>query len=571
MRSVRLRVARIIAFSIAACALPALAEASNVSEFPDNGSEQMARGGAWVARASDPLATIFNPAGLAGQPTRVTVQSGLVFEHTCFTRVRAANDTTADPLAGPGGTYPRVCNDVAPTVNPQLGMTFRVNDRLGLGLLFIGPSSGGEKTFPDFVNDGNGQPQASPNRYLLINQSGIILFPTVGIGYQVLDNLRLGASFSWGFARLKLTSASLSLNTNGTSPAKNDTRATLQVHDYFVPGFTVGGIYSATPEIDIAGWYKWSDAIRARGDAGTEANFYSGDARAIRYGDTIYEDCGTGLANIKACQGGENATVKFVIPMEAKLGFRYHKLRSRPQAEAVENDTSLTPAQQEERVAQNASVRAANQRAKHTRDPLATDVFDVEANLTWANNSAADNIQIRFPDDGTGKGTLPVAGVAGGEIPPNADQKRGFKDVFGVRVGGDYNVLPDKLAVRGGAFFESSGANPALQNIDFAPSSRFGLSLGGTYRIRLGEGEKTSALELMLGFSHIFFAEQSRTDPNASGAPGLAGTSCNASVPVPGTQTCEDGSTRYRTKWPVNLGTITNSINVINVGVAYRF
>src|SRR3954469_13247426 len=158
-----------------------VAHATNITEFPDNGSEQMGRGGAWVARASDPLAVIFNPAGLAGQPSRVTLQNGVIFEHTCFTRVKAAGDTTNDPLAGAGGIYPKVCNDVSPTINPQLGATFRVNDRLGIGLLVIGPSSGGEKTFPDFVNDGNGALQASPGRYLLLNQSGIILFPTIGI------------------------------------------------------------------------------------------------------------------------------------------------------------------------------------------------------------------------------------------------------------------------------------------------------------------------------------------------------------------------------------------------------
>ena len=561
MRSATLRAARVLALSFAALLVPVAAQATNVTEFPDNGSEQMARGGAWVARASDPLATIFNPAGLAGQPTRITLQNGLIFEHTCMTRVRAAGDTTDDPLAPPGGTYPRVCNDIKPTINPQIGATIRVSDRLGIGLLVIGPSSGGEKTFPDFVNDGTGTPQASPQRYLLVAQSGIILFPTVGVGYEVFENLRLGASFSWGFARLKLTSATVSLNTDSITPAKNDTRATIQAHDYFVPGFTVGGIYSATPEIDVAGWYKWSDAIRARGDVGTAANYYSkdnalGNSKGVRYGDTIYPDCGTGLATTQACAGGQNGTVKFVLPMEAKLGFRYHKRRGAVPALGPE----ATP---EELVAAS--------RAKHLRDPLATDVFDVEADLTWANNSAADNIQIRFPGDATGKGSLPVAGVAGGEIPPNADQQRGFKDVFGVRVGGDYNVLPDQLAIRGGAFFESSAAEAAFQNIDFAPTSRFGLALGGTYRLHLGQGEKTSAIELMLGYSHVFFGEQSRTDPGASGSPALAGTSCNGSDPVVGTQTCSDGNARYRTKWPVNLGTITSSVNVINVGAAYRF
>ncbi|MDB4942592.1 MAG: hypothetical protein JWP97_2126 [Labilithrix sp.] len=551
------------------------ARASNVTEFPDNGSEQMGRGGAWVARASDPLATIFNPAGLAGQETKLTLQSAIIFEHTCFTRVKSAIDTTADPLVGPGGVYPRVCNDIQPTLNPQVGLTFRVNDRLGIGLLVIGPSSSGEKTFPDFVNDGSGAPQAAPNRYMLVQQSGIIAFPTIGIGYEVLDNLRLGASFSWGFSRLKLSSATLSLNSDATTPAGNDTRATLQVHDYFVPGFTVGGLYSVTRNVDVAGWYKWSDAIRARGDAGTAASFYTkqnaqGDSSGVRHGDTLYEDCGTGLPT-KACGGGQNATVKIAIPMEAKIGVRYHRPRGRPVPMPYAIHPDATP---EERATIEAAAerdRQAEQRARHLRDPLSQDIFDLEADVTWANNSSLDAIEIRFPGDATGKGILPVAGVAGGEIPPVADQKRSYKDVIGVRVGGDYNVLPDRLAVRAGAFYESSAVNPAYQNIDFIASSRFGLNVGASYRLRLGQGEKTSAIELMLGYGHVFFADQERTDPSASGAPGLAGTSCNGSTAVPSTQQCADGNPRYRTKWPVNLGTITSAVNVINVGASYRF
>ncbi|AKV04670.1 hypothetical protein AKJ09_11333 [Labilithrix luteola] len=524
------------------------ASATSVLEFPDNGSEQEGRGGAWIARASDPLATMFNPAGLAGQPTRFTIQMNINFEHTCFTRVKAASDTSVDPLVGPNGVFPKVCNDVQANPNPQVGITWRATDRLGVGLLFIAPSAGGEKTFPEFVNDAGGQPQAPPNRYLLIKQSGIIAFPSIGVGYEVIDDLRLGASFSWGFARLKLASAAPALNTDNATP-QNDAIANLQVADYFVPSVNVGALWSVTPEIDIAGWYKWTDVVKARGDAGTATNFYTkqnaqGDNKNVRYGDTIFEDCGTGLPT-KACGNGGNATVKLNIPMEAKLGVRYHKPRDR-------------------------RPKWAQEKGRRLRDPMATDLFDVEADATWANNSAASTIEIRFPGDASGRGLLPVAGVQGGEIPPNADQVRGFKDVFGIRVGGDYNILPDQLAVRAGGFFESSAANPQFQNIDFAATSRFGLAFGGTYRIRLGTEESSSAIELMLAYGHVFFADQSRTDANADGLHALAGTSCNKSDPVSPSK-CADGSERYRTKWPVNLGTITNSVNVINVGLAYRF
>lgn len=544
--------------ALAAAALAAFlssastARATNVTEFPDNGSEQMGRGGAWIARASDPLATAFNPAGLAGQRSALTLQSSFIFHRTCFRRLKAASDTTyvsptgqsLDTLVDATGHYPRVCNDVEPTWNPQLGATLRVTDRLGLGALVIGPASAGEKTWPEFVNDAAGEPQAAPQRYLLTRQSGLIVFPTVGAGYEVVDDLRLGASVAWGFARVKNTAATTALNTDNAT-SQNDVRANLQVRDHFVPRFSLGALWSATPELDVAAWYQWTDAIRASGDVGTAANYYTkqnaqGDERSVRYGDTIFSDCGTGRpADEGKCGGGDNARAKLAIPMEAKIGVRYHK----PRAGAPR---------------------------PHHRDPLATDRFDVEANVTWANNSAIDAVQIRFPGDPQGKGILPVAGVDGGDIPPNADQLRKYKDVFGVRLGGDYAVLPDRLALRAGAFYETSAAEPRYQHVDFSPGARLGFAVGGTFRVRLGEGDRANALEVMLGYGHVFFETLEREDPRADGLPALAGTSCNGSDPVSPSR-CADGADRYRTRWPVNLGTITSALNVFNVGLAYRF
>src|SRR5450631_3322046 len=104
---------RIVLLGAAGVLVAAPAAATNVTEFPDNGSEQMGRGGAWVARASDPLATQYNPAGLAGQPTRLTLQVNMPFAQTCFRRLRANNDDTQDNvLVDSSGYYPKQCNDV---------------------------------------------------------------------------------------------------------------------------------------------------------------------------------------------------------------------------------------------------------------------------------------------------------------------------------------------------------------------------------------------------------------------------------------------------------------------------
>ncbi|HQY62850.1 MAG TPA: outer membrane protein transport protein, partial [Polyangiaceae bacterium] len=431
------------------------ARASNVTEFPDNGSEQLARGGAWVARASDPLATFFNPAGLAGQDTKLTLQASAIVHHTCFTRVKAAGDTSTEPLAaGSGGAFPRVCNDVEVNPNPQLAGTLRISDRLGVGLALLGPSAAGESNWPDFVND-----QASPNRYMLLRRHGVLAFPSLGVGFEVIPGLRLGASFQWGFADLKLASASVALNVDSATPV-NDVRTNLQLKDYFIPGGTFGALYSPNERLDLAAWYRVSDSVRASGDLGTAANYFTpanarGDASRIIYGDTFFGDCGTGNKAVEGTCGPGKAAVTLAIPMEAKLGVRYH-----------------------------APLAGGPSRKGH-RDPMADDLFDAELDLTWANNSAIDSIQVRFPSDAkTGDAIIPVSGIPGGGIPGNADQKRGYRDVIGVRLGGDFNVIRDRLALRGGGFFESSAQDKQYQNIDFAAASRLGLALGATFHVR---------------------------------------------------------------------------------------
>jgi long-chain fatty acid transport protein len=524
--------------------------ATNVTEFPDNGSEQEARGGAWVARASDPLAAFFNPAGLAGQETRVTLQANVNFRHTCFTRVAAANDSTADRLADPTtGKFPRVCNDISPFPDPQLGFTWRVTDRIGIGFLpLLAPSTVGTMSYPEFVN-GASPNQPAPERYLLTNADGLLLTPTIGAGFEVVDGLRLGASFQWGIApKLHFENASQAVNGPNNTPANTDVKAAVDVKDLFFPGFTLGALYSPTDDIDIAGWYKWSAPIDAKGDVTTSVNYYTqqvanGNTKGVVTGDTSKANCGDPGAAGTPCGSGNNLEIKIPVPMEAKIGFRYHKSRS------------------------------PGSRKSHLRDPLSQDIFDVEANLTWANNSSFRDLQVRFPSDSLGNGVIPVNGIPGSVLPPIADVPHNYLDVYGVRVGGDYNVLRDRLAVRAGAFFETRGQDTTYQNIDFAGAERFGFAFGGTYRMHLSQVSK-SALEFHLGYGHVFYATEDNSDRNGVGIHGLSGGQCtNPDKVVGGQCSGANGQTYplYRTAWPVNLGTITNTMNVINLGVSYRF
>jgi long-chain fatty acid transport protein len=523
-------------------------------EFPDNGSEQQGRGGAWVARASDPLAAFYNPAGLAGQPTRLTLQANLSSQSTCFARIKALGDPTQGDGVAPGGAYPRVCSDGGVFPNPQIGFTWRATDRIGVGLLVLGPSAVGNVTWPEFVGT-----TASPGRYLLLKENVVFLTPTIGIGWEALDGLRLGASFQAGLApTIDLVNASVAdgAYTGANAPAYNDVRSELFAKTFFVPGFTLGALWSATDALDVAAWYKWSAPIDPKGDVQTASSYFTpavarGNTSGVTWGDTSVADCNyphpppPAQQPAPLCGAGNNAQVKLPIPMEAKLGLRYHQPRR--------------------------GLRMPLPLDSRRRDPMSQDVFDVEADFTWANDSAVDAVQVRFPATvPNGDGLLPAnSGLPTATIPPNADVPHSFRDVVGVRVGGDYTLLPDQLSLRAGAFFETRAARATYQDIDFDAAARFGVSLGGTYRIQLGQ----RSLDLMLGYGHVFFSTLENSAPNAAGLRALAGTACTLPPdPAGTTATCPaSGTQKFRTDWPVNLGSITSAMNLINVGATLAF
>ncbi len=391
----------LVPLSAVACLWAGAAQASNILEFPDNGSEQMGRGGAWVARASDPLAAAFNPAGLAGQDTRLTLQANINFAHTCFTRQKGANDLTSNDGVMPGGTYPKVCNSGSAFPNPQLAFAYKINERLTIGLAVLGPSAAGQTTWPEFATTSSGATIPGPQRYLLIRSNVLLFEPTLGVGWEPIDRFRIGGAFIFGTAPT-LDFANASAATNQTAdPGANDVRAELATKKGFIPGFNLGVLWSPTNNLDVAGWYKYMSPITA---SGADLHVYS-------YYFTPQVAGGNTGTPVQSGLYGNAANIRVPIPMEAKLGLRYHE----PRAGVVYNE--------------------------HRRDPIAQDAWDVEVDGTWAHDSQFKSIDINFPQTLS----LQTVGIPG-NLPPSASVPHEFKDVFGIRAGGDWNVLPDQLA-----------------------------------------------------------------------------------------------------------------------------
>lgn len=487
------------------------ARATDVQDFPDIGTEPLGRGGAWVARATSPLATFQNPAGLAGQKTGVLGNVHLVFNKVCFQR---QGDGAKLDLPPNGIDYPEVCNENkgTPTPLPALAGVLRANERLGIGLSVAPPNVYGSLRFPETVNITNsfGATQAvpSPQRYMLLEQDGITLNTTLGAGYEVLDGLRVGAGFVWGFAKYRLANANMSLTPtpqpdgSWRDPVTADVRAQLDVADWFIPGGTFGVLYSPTTTLDVGLNVIVQEAFDAHGDLTLKANYWTNNGTSGSPDVSDSAEVEEGLGHFRLAN-----------PLEARIGARFHL------------------------------PRRAEAKPGAVRDPLADDVFDVELDVSYTRNSAYDRAQLRFP----ASPVVPVNGTPG-QVPQNNDVDFKVKrDSVGLRLGGDFVVLPAQLAVRAGGFWEPNVQNDEYANVSFLASQRIGLAAGATYRVAM--------IDVEAGYMHVFVSE---IDNGTSGK--LRVVSGDAA-----------GTPPFRSPYGINSGRFRQSVNVFSVGATARF
>lgn len=510
--SVRSTRSLVAAASVLALGLSASnASATNALEYPGTGAQAIGRGGAWVARASNPWAVYANPAGLARQGTGVALNVNIPFTETCFDR-----EGPGDPPSGLNTAYPEVCSEGGPTPVPSLGGTFRIADGLTVGLAAVAPNVYGKLAFPETVSMTNTLANgsqveldvASPQRYMLLELDGIIVGNTLGVGYEAAENLRFGASFIWGIASLELISATKSLNNSNEAEDgdlyTSDVLAELQVRDFFIPGFVIGAQYAPAEEVELGFALRWQDAVKAKGDLTVTPLYWRGsgtnpNATAIDTTETAGDDA---------------SSFELPHPMTVMLGGRYRKPR-----------TPGKPGRGE------------------VYDPLVDDVFDVELNVVYTQNSAYDKAKLRFPDDPR---ISLEAQVPGGQVPSNGDQEYFLEgDTIGVRVGGDYVILPGQLAVRAGAWYEPNVQREEYATVTMVATRRIGLSLGGQYRI--------GPVDIEASFMHVNFDD---IDNGGNGSVRALSGSQN------------DG---FRSTYAINGGKVSQSANIIALGAGATF
>ena len=236
--------------------------------------------------------------------------------------------------------------------------------------------------------------------------------------------------------------------------------------------------------------------------------------------------------------------------MEAKLGFRYHHPRQ---------DTSAPPVW--------ASVPGRNY-----RDPMSQDLFDVEVDFTWANNSAVQDLGLNFhstppvPGQVITNNCIATSGACIGGVPVNGGIPHHWKDVVGVRVGGDYVALPNLLTLRAGGFYESKGQDDQYLNLDFDLAQKVGLSAGATVRVW--------RFDLSAGYQHTFYGTLNNNGNGSvyalSGdSTGASAGACGATPPTNPTPSNVPGC--YRSYQNVNGGILTSQLNEFGLAGTMHF
>jgi len=525
--------------TIAAATVPVVANADGL-EFAGAGARGTMRGGAYLVGSDDSMALLYNPANLANtQGMQLHASVGLLFYSLCYDRdgtygsspmganrggssagspdqygsSATATDQETGLPDGSGGTLsfddargfatPEVCNTHRVNVVPELAYSWRINERFGLGVGVVAPTAPGNLAFGDriggregMVRTANGAVLPGPNRYMLVGQNALIAFPTIGLGVQVADKIRVGASFGWGFGSIEFRTFAAPFFTENFG---TDIYAVAKVHDAFIPRITAGvsggpwngvsfgaqftyvGDLNASGRIDAQSMYLYDQSARAgfrtheNIPVAIQTQLPMQTMLGVRYGA---ERVGVTLPEDAVGDSMDTETWN----IEANLGYTFS---SRVSGFAIDPGQTTLPAGYDTSLPPN--------------DPANSSIYPCGALIDPASSTVPGCVQVM--------NGLPAA------IPDTfpAPIRHNWKNQITFRLGGDYNVVPGRLSLSGGLSMDSNGQQRGYEQLDFQPYRRVGTHLG--FSVRVGR------VDINVAYAHHF--NQTRTNSYGTACPDL--------------------------------------------------
>jgi long-subunit fatty acid transport protein len=485
---------RVLGFVVLACVcLVARRVAAGGLEYAGAGAESLARGGATTALADDPMVLSTNPAGLAElRGNQIMLDIQFTAMHACIdpigyygwgvygggapARFSASGQTLnlalGDVNSAPAAAYyngqlDTVCMRPNMLPIPQIGFTFRVSERLGVGfgLMFPAATPQGEWGGENGVINTPAGLRPAPTRYMLMNSGTLGVFPTVGVGYRLTKWLRIGAAFEWGI--INVDNLNMAAASGGTSPA-SDILAHIKATDWFVPAVNASIHIVPIDALDIVA------AFRAQGDLDATGSLFltTGVFNPVQNPYTSEEKV-------------SNLHQRF--PWKLRGGVRYGS-RLAPRPSGTGHDEGKTTF------------------SEPVHDAMQDERWDVELDVEYQMNSRNQAQDIAYNPgqavifqnamtNGLTSVPFPMAPRTGATT--DTIVTKAWKNQISARLGGSYNIIPGRFSISLGAHYENRGVDPSYMQIDYWPVSRFGLHAG--VKVRVGR-----AIDLIASYAHIF-------------------------------------------------------------------
>ena len=488
--------------------------------LPGSGAISTSRAGAAVASADDGEALSINPAGLAKtKGWTLTISAAITRYYMKFNRSGTYDAAGASDVQGYEG------DPLAPVVNdpkPPLGIgSFQpipviavVTDlggrvkglRLAAGLYapngypFRDMSQGYTSSEGKFLDNtactGSGCVAPPPTRYDVLTAESTALFPSLAAAYRVHPTLDLGLRLSAGTAKAKTQVMVWGTTGNVEESVRNDTFATLDVKDGFIPTFGAGLTWRPTQALEIGAVYNSAAVFKTKG-SGLSIKGPSVDAAKV-VGPIDDNEVGNRLrcdaAGDFSVGGAVPACINLQLPQSATLAVRYKKLDSFGRLRG-----------------------------------------DIELDVGWENWGKTCDFDsaegILADQDCTSPGQFLVnldAGLYVNDVFTEALQVNvvnlGLQDVYTFRLGGSYVLpindggadpagWPSSIILRGGLGYDTAAAREHWLRASFDGAARTTATVGVVYR--------TPKWELNLGGGAVF------EGTHENGPAGQDGEACN--------------------------------------------
>jgi hypothetical protein len=483
------------------------------------GAQAIGRGGAFVARASDPTAMAHNVAGLAGVRGWQVTASGYVslWQH-CFARsgrydaqdrgIVTEGTVFANSQYANGRTpYPEVCNGGGPGVIPQLLVSRSIGSWLTIGGGLLTPAGVASQQFPDRVQTSNGLAPA-PQRYQVLSTGVLVVHPTIAAAVQPLHWLRVGAALQPSIARFNGTTV---VNAFGSQSPAGDIRTAADAWGFFFAG-NLGVQLAPLPWLTIGAHAHINGGpVQLKGQTTATAQYYASDPsrRTTSQFDT---------------------EVTLPLPSTLRVGVRAASLRAGAPATMAE------------------------------RDPMRDELFDLEINVSWENTSVMDAVRTR------NSGELEFSPGSRFPVTPSAALRKSWRDVLGVRIGGDFNAIREVLAIRAGfAYEQGAQTGPRVwqgQVVETNPDASIDTTAYDNLNVSLGASVRWRWFTIDLAYQHSFVTNNQVDNGRATIVSGLVPVDAAACAMMgpPGPGACTNNRGEYRA-----------SLDVFSLGVTARF